>query len=275
MKFEKHIDIEGEEKTAVDILSEQTDLTKQHIKQVMNKGAVWLTRQDRTNRVRRADKQLKKGDQLHLYYDEKVLSEKVPAASVISDESEFSVLYKPYGMLSQGSKWGDHCTIHRWAEQALRPQRPAIIVHRLDRSTSGLILIAHKKKVAGMFSRLFEQRQVTKKYQAIVHGQFPAELTMQSALDGRKAFTQARLVDYDSQSDRSLLEVSIETGRKHQIRRHLSEAGFPIVGDRLYGIASERDENLRLVAYFLSFVSPINQQKKQYFLPESLQLSLK
>jgi len=274
LKFEKHVDIQEQEKTAVDILKDETGFSKQHIKQVMKQGAVWLTRQNKTQRIRRADKQLKKGDQLHLYYDEKVLSEKVAAAIVIADEGDYSILYKPYGMLSQGSKWGDHCTINRWAEQQLKPQRPAIIVHRLDRSASGLILIAHKKQTAGIFSRLFEQRQITKKYQAIVHGEFPAEMLLDAKLDGRQAISRASLIEYDSHADLSLLEVNIDTGRKHQIRRHLAEAGFPIVGDRLYGKAAEGDENLKLVSYFLSFVSPIDQQLKQYVLPEALQLSL-
>jgi len=82
------------------------------------------------------------------------------------------------------------------------------------------------------------------------------------------------MVAYDGQSDLSLLEVSIATGRKHQIRRHLAGAGFPIVGDRFHGRASDKDENLKLVSYYLAFVSPVDQQLKQYTLPEALQLSL-
>ena len=274
MKYVQPVVIQGGDKTAVDILSQETEFSRQRIKQAMKKGAVWVTRKNNTQRVRRADKLLHKGDRLHLYYDEKVLSEKVPAASVISDEGEYSILYKPYGMLSQGSKWADHCTVYRWAEQALTPQRPAIMVHRLDRSASGLILIAHQKKVAAVFSRLFEQRQMTKKYQAIVHGEFPGNILLDNKIDGREAYTEARMVAYDGQSDLSLLEVSIATGRKHQIRRHLAGAGFPIVGDRFHGRASDKDENLKLVSYYLAFVSPVDQQLKQYTLPEALQLSL-
>ncbi len=54
----------------------------------------------------------------------------------------------PYGMLSQGSKWSDHCTIARFAQQHLTPERPVFIVHRLDRAATGLILIAHSKKTS-------------------------------------------------------------------------------------------------------------------------------
>ena len=66
-----------------------------------------------------------------------------------------SIWYKPYGIYCQGSKWGDHHTIHRMAEQQL--QRPCFIVHRLDRATTGLVIVAHKKKIAAALAALFAQ----------------------------------------------------------------------------------------------------------------------
>ena len=236
----------------------------------MQKGAVWLQHGKKTKRVRRATKSVRRGDQLHLYYDEQILSTQPPPAHLIADEGDYSIWYKPYGMLSQGSKWGDHATINRWAEQHLTPQRPAFVVHRLDRAATGLILIAHKKRVAADLSRLFRERKVEKCYRVIVHGKFPETprpYTVTTEIEKREACSHFSLMKYDSERDRSLLDVVIESGRKHQIRRHLAGVGYPIVGDRLYG-RDKDTEDLKLTAYLLAFCCPITSQKREYRLKD-------
>ena len=269
MKFEKHINIENADKNAVDILSELTQLTRQSIKRVMTKGAVWLTRKKSTQRIRRVDKVLVSGDCLHIYYDDVVLDQLPGDAILIADEEAYSVWSKPYGMLSQGSKWGDHCTVNRWVEKNIQPQRPAFIVHRLDRAARGLIIIAHKKKIAARFSKLFEQRQMDKRYQAIVHGSFPENIDIELEVDNKPAISHARRLKYNAPLDQSLVEISIETGRKHQIRSHLAGVGHPIVGDRLYGNSqSVNDRDLCLVSCYLAFQSPLDEMDKVYVLPE-------
>ncbi len=267
--FESHSPIVKEGVKAVTQLAEATGLSQQRIKQVMQKGGVWLTNKQGTRRLRRGDKRLKRGDELHLYYDERVLSSVVAEARLIADEEAYSVWFKPYGMLSQGSKWGDHCTINRWVEQHLLPQRPAFIVHRLDRAASGLIIIAHQKKVASALAELFQKRQIKKCYRAVVKGCFEAAEEQQhinTEIDGRPASSWVRLIELDSVNERSLLEVEIESGRKHQIRRHLAGIGFPIVGDRLYGQSGEMDEDLQLTSYSLAFYSPVSGEMKRYSL---------
>jgi tRNA pseudouridine32 synthase/23S rRNA pseudouridine746 synthase len=259
--FEKHIQIEAESKPGVDLLAEATGFSKQRIKQIMQKGAVWVTpaagSKKNAQRLRRAKKVLQPGDIVHLYYDEKVLAEEPATPELIADEGAYSVWYKPYGMRSQGSKWGDHCTIVRWVETHLEPQRTAFIVHRLDRAATGLMIIAHKKSTAAQFSCMFEKREIEKRYRVIVEGKFletPQPFTMDQAIDERAAISHATLLEYDETQNRSLLEVSIESGRKHQIRRHLADVGFPVVGDRLYGNTPDDDkQNLQLTASFLSF----------------------
>ncbi|OOZ43109.1 RluA family pseudouridine synthase, partial [Solemya elarraichensis gill symbiont] len=245
-------------------------LSKQAIKKVMGSGAVWHTRGKQTHRIRRAKKTLAGGDELHLYYDEAILAQQPIEAELIADETSFSIWFKPRGMLSQGSKWGDHCSIDRHVE--MRMQRPAFIVHRLDRHASGLMIIAHGKKVAAAFAKLFRERKIDKRYEAIVAGKFPDMLTMDAPVDDKAAISHARLLDYDPESDRSLLQINIETGRKHQIRQHLAEAGFPIIGDRLYGKADEKDEDLQLLSSALAFASPVDGEFKHYSTPDSLRL---
>lgn len=269
MKFDVHQRVDEPNSTAIDILTGSTDLSKSRLKLAMNKGAVWLTRSGKTQRLRRVNKALKSGDEIHLYYDEAVLSKEPDEAILIADEGQYSVWFKPYGMLSQGSKWGDHCAINRWVEKTLKPQRPAFVVHRLDRAASGLMIIAHAKQSAAYFSQLFQTRDVEKRYQAIVRGHFPEYQVFDSDIEGRAAKTHARCVNYQPETYCSLLDVSIETGRKHQIRRHLSEAGHPIVGDRMYGLNdTNNSQDLCLMAYSLSFISPISKENVLYKLSE-------
>ena len=271
MKLERDIEIVDPGMTAVDALSASTGLPRQAVKQAMHRGAVWLHGRHGTRRIRRADRLLQAGDRLHLYYDPAVLEQQPPSATLIADRQSFSVWAKPSGMFSQGSKWGDHCSITRWVETRLQPQRPAFLVHRLDRATTGLMIIAHAKRTATYLSKLFHEREVDKTYRAIVHGRFPERLTLTADIDSRSAISHAERVDYEPASDRSTLVVRIETGRKHQIRRHLAEAGHPIVGDRLHGRAdTENAGDLCLAASALSFAAPDGGEIEEFTLPEEL-----
>ncbi len=254
---------------ALDLLQANCELSKNRLKQVMQCGAVWLSRGQQTKRLRRAKTELQAGDTLHLYYDAKTIDLQPPPAQLIADEGDYSVWYKPSGMFTQGTKWGDHHTIGRWAEQHLEPQRTAKIVHRLDRHTSGLILLAHSKKAAAELSRVFRERAIEKHYQAIVVGTFGEQghcQRIESDIDGKHALSDVTVLAVAE--GRSLLNVQISTGRKHQVRRHLSEAGFPIVGDAMFGEVAA--EGLQLCAVKLAFSCPLSGQSRLYETPQSL-----
>jgi tRNA pseudouridine32 synthase/23S rRNA pseudouridine746 synthase len=173
-------------------------------------------------------------------------------------------------MYSQGTKWGDHCTIYRWAETNLEPQRPSFLVHRLDRAANGLMILAHSKKMAKIFSDLFKNRAIQKRYKATVTGhldELKLPYTIDSEIDNKPAVS--RIISVEQLSETALISIEIETGRKHQVRKHLSEAGFPIVGDRLYGNASgheQTNENLQLQSYYLKFECPVTNTIKEYSL---------
>ncbi len=270
---EYHIDITQTESSTPALLADVSGLSINLIKQAMQKGAVWLSSDQGTRRLRRARKILSPGNQLHFYFDPAILDITIPQPTLVTDINDYSIWIKPRSVLSQGSKWGDHCAITRWIEGHDNRQRPAFIIHRLDKAATGLMLIGHGKKITSLFGSLFARKLVEKKYHTIVSGYFdqPEPYTLDSEIDGKPAVSYVRLLEYHQKPDQSLLEISIETGRKHQIRKHLSEAGYPIIGDRLYGGGDKI--NLQLAAVSLAFECPISGEYREYQLPESFRLA--
>ena len=267
-RFEQHITAEISGITAIELLAEHTCLSRQRLKKAMSNGSVWLESNAGINRTRRAKKPLQVGDTLHLYYDSRVQSQTTLPAVVISDEGSYSIWNKPGGMYSQGSKWGDHCTIYRWAEQHLQPSRPAYLVHRLDRATSGLMIIAHDKKTASRFAQMFKQHVITKRYRATVAGNLANKALpfgINQPLDEKAATTLILQADFNPNSNTTCLLIEIQTGRKHQIRRHLSSIGYPIVGDRLYG-TKDAEDDLQLRSVYLAFNCPATRTRREYVL---------
>jgi tRNA pseudouridine32 synthase / 23S rRNA pseudouridine746 synthase len=280
--FELHLEL-SKPTLALELLSQHCALSKAELKSAIAKGALWLTQGKTTQRFRRLKKTLPIGATLHFYYDANVLQQVPNTPLLIADQQHYSIWYKPYGMLCQGSKWSDHCTINRWAEQQL--SRPAFIVHRLDRAATGLLIIAHSKTMAQAFSRMFELRQLEKCYQIIVQGDFQEQAQptiVSSSIDDKPAHSEFSLLQYSPTSDQSLLGVSIKTGRKHQIRIHAKRLGFAVVGDRLHGQAATQQylandlesKNLQLCAVSLSFICPLTQTKQAFTLDEHLRPQL-
>lgn len=280
-KFELHIDITTENCAVITELNQQCTLSNAQLKQAIQQGALWLTRGKSTQRLRRVKKPLKTADTLHFYYDEQVLSQQPNEALLIEDCTDYSVWYKPYGMLSQGSKWSDHCTIARWAQTHLTPERAAFIVHRLDRAATGLILIAHSKKAVRALSAMFEKHDLEKIYHIIIHGDHrlrPQPDTLTSDVDGKSASSHFTQLGYDENNNASLVRVKIDTGRKHQIRIHASSIDMPVVGDRLHrklgSINDEISDDLQLCAVSLRFICPLTAEQRVFKLPEHLMPSL-
>jgi len=275
-----HFSVEGDgQSSALELLYKTTQIPKQKLKQFASYGAVWLKVSDKQKpqRFRRLKKVIGTEQTLDFYYNPGLLNQEISAPTLIDDQQQYSVWLKPRGMLSQGSKWADHTALYRWVEMNFQPDnqvRQCWIVHRLDRATCGLMLLAHSKSMAQKLTGLFESKQVKKAYKAMVWGQFPEESkTVTTKIDDRPAKSHISLIKHFSEQQVSLVEVKIETGRKHQIRRHLSSIGFPIVGERLYGDSSKDQQlkgmpDLQLTAYQLEFTCPIENIERQYTLAD-------
>lgn len=235
----------------------------------MVKGAVWLKRSGlKEQRIRKASFPLQPGDRIALYYDPEVLALHPEQPECVAMERQYSVWDKPAGLLSQGSRYGDHCSLLRFAEKVPGIAASARLVHRLDREARGLVLLAHGRQAAARLSAMFQTREIEKRYLAEVHGT-PGQpgdiLVCDAPLDGKASRSTVTLRQVFAERNTSLVEVLLESGRYHQIRRHLSGLGFPLVGDRRYGNRQET-ASLQLTAFSLAFTCPFTGKNRRYVL---------
>jgi 23S rRNA-/tRNA-specific pseudouridylate synthase len=256
--------------TACHFLATGTGLSKGRVKDAMNKGAVRVKRKKGgMTRLRKATAKLRTGDRIELYYDEKLLSLTPARAVCLNDCVHYSVWYKPPGLLAQGTAFGDHCSLTRQAELLFHSRR-VFLVHRLDREAEGLMLLAHSSAAAAKLSELFRKNRILKEYRAEVLGDMGKKGrrgTIDRPLDGREAFTKFYVESFDPESDTSIVRLTIETGRLHQIRRHLDMIGHPVMGDPKYGKGNKNTEGMRLSAVSLRFLCPFQQKEVEFNLP--------
>ena len=126
-------------------------------------------------------------------------------------------------------------------------------------------------KAAAALSALFADAShssaMHKRYCIEVKGELPASGEFRSPLDGKAAQTRYRCLDHDPKRASSKAEVELITGRKHQIRRHFADAGFPVLGDPRYGSGNGDSRGLQLRAVALSFTCPLTGQQRHYTAP--------
>jgi 23S rRNA pseudouridine1911/1915/1917 synthase len=173
---------------------------------------------------------------------------------IIYEDDDLLVINKPAGLVCHPTKTDEYSSLIGRVRLHLRGKTPAHMIHRLDRETSGVVIVAKSSAVAGELGKIIESRTVQKEYLAIVHGHVnPLHQNINASLgkdessevavkdcvraDGSPAQTEIfveRLFENDK-GKFSLLRVVPLTGRKHQIRIHLQFIAHPIVGDKLYG----------------------------------------
>lgn len=268
MNFEK-IAKAGDPATVCDFLASCTTLPKEKIKDAISKGATWIKPRDRRRqlRVRKATAPVSPGDRISLFYDEKVLLAVPPKPECLADYPDYSIWYKPPGLMSQGTQYGDHCSLLRYAELFFKPRREVFPVHRLDREASGLVIVAHTTIGAAQLSGLFQQNRIVKRYRTEVLGNLadtnPRD-TISLPLDGKPAITEYETVSYDPERNTSVVDVTIKTGRFHQIRRHFDMIGFPVMGDPRYGTGNKNSSGMKLEAVSLEFRCPFGRQQVRF-----------
>lgn len=201
--------------------------------------------------------------------------------AIIFEDEAILIIHKSAGLLTVATTHEKERTAYAYLSRYLSEHklgRKLFVVHRLDKFASGLLVFAKSAKVKKKLQDIFLKHDIQRKYWAIVEGRVERNrgtirshlapdrsLRMHSTLDrraGKSAITHYRVLRRFS--DITTLEVTLETGRKNQIRAHLSELGHPIVGDRSYGSTQDPLGRLGLHAFHLGFVHPTRGVPVEY-----------
>jgi len=256
------------------LLRELKGVPKSHVYRVLRSGEVRVN----SGRVK-PDYRLQLGDRIRIppvrISEKKAFPPKAREFPIVHEDAALLVVDKPSGVAVHGGSGVSFGVIE--SLRAARPQAKVLeLAHRLDRDTSGLLLIAKKRSALVELHRMLREGEVRKRYLAVVAGKWPRDLReLSQALhkyvtgsgerrvsvheDGKAAVTRVKLLKAGAEF--SLLEVELMTGRTHQIRVHLAHAGYPIVGDDKYGdFALNRQLKRRLLLHAarLSFRHPLS-----------------
>lgn len=183
------------------------------------------------------------------------------------------VVEKPAGLLSVATDYETKQTVHAALKKRGFSKR-VFPVHRLDQKTSGVMVFAYTQHSKEGLKKQFHTHAMERQYLALVEGTLRGEGTWKSLLkedahffvsshpDGKEAITHYKVIQ--NLKHYAALQLTLETGRKNQIRVHASEAGFPVVGDEKYGATTNPLKRLGLHAYLLCFTHPITKKKMKF-----------
>lgn len=185
---------------------------------------------------------------------------------VVLETEDFAIVNKPAGLPVHGPQFRTLANVLPYNIQPCGKKDALAVpypLHRLDSSTSGLLLVAKTAAAHLHLGRLFAKRKINKIYQAVVIGKTAKKGQMNTAIAGKMARSRYERLDFAPSIKNqylSRLQLFPETGRTHQLRIHLAQAGHPIMGDRLYGTPGEiyKGQGLFLCATALQFVDPFS-----------------
>ena len=271
--------------TAIELLpflfENWTDMKRTRIKQWLKFGSVRVN----DHAVTRHDHKLKPGDKITIKVERapRANVKPMPAGlSIVYEDDAIIVLNKGAGWLTVATDSGNGRTAYAALTDHVRAtnaRNRVWIVHRLDRDTSGLIVFAKTEP----FKRILQQNwhRFDKTYLAIVEGVVKRDSgTLRCHLnesfslrvrsvppdeDTREAITHFKVLKRSHHT--TLVELKLETGRRHQIRVHLSDMGHPIIGDKPYGAVTDPARRLGLHSSELHFIHPASEERMDFVLP--------
>ena len=171
----------------------------------------------------------------------------------IFEVDDFAVFDKPSGIMVHPTRKDTlYCLLD---EIRYHFGEEADLAHRIDAQTSGLVLVAKNKRASKVLKTMFEKKQYSKEYLAVVRGNLQDDVTIQKPISkadsiigikmtcdnevGKESTTHIQPLKFNKQNNTTLVKVTPITGRQHQIRVHLDSIGFPILGDPIYGVTEQ------------------------------------
>ncbi|MBD3415483.1 MAG: RluA family pseudouridine synthase [Candidatus Aminicenantes bacterium] len=265
------------------------DLSRSQIQNLIHQENVLVN----SEVITKPSTRLKPGDHIEIQYhipdSPKIVPQEMPLDIVYQDE-DLAVVNKPSGLIVHPGAGTQkptlvHALIHHFPEmKEVGPQTRPGIVHRLDKETSGLLVVAKNSEALQALKHQFKQRQVEKIYLGLVWGRYVKNKGVISWPVGRHVTQGARISIRTKKpkkaetrfevlnvfQEHSLLRIQPVTGRTHQIRVHMSASGHPIVGDKRYGRKKKKNRiqsRMFLHAASLSFFHPRTQKRMSFEIP--------
>lgn len=254
------------------------DSSKTTLRQLLQSGRVRVNGEIEKN----ARREVEEGDAIDIA-QKSVQIALPPGLAILHEDDDLIVVLKSHGLLTVATERERETTTQAYLNQYLKQKGEDRIhvVHRLDRETSGVLVFAKNFDTREALKDQFAAHTVDRVYIALIEGAMnPPQGTIRSNLlerrdlrmqsvashpDAKPAVTHYRTVE--TKRGYSMLEITLETGRKNQIRTHLSEAGHPILGDRMYGSEVNPIGRLGLHAKLLGFDHPATGKHMVYTAP--------
>lgn len=236
--------------------------SKKGIKKAIERGLIYVNKQ----RGYTAD-YINGGESIDLYKTINHTSIDLKINVLFEDEF-LAIVNKPAGILVSGNKkitlenaLSNNLKISKLQDALERPEP----IHRLDFQTSGALLIGKTNEALISLNKMFEDRQINKSYIAICIGEIPEEGQSTEEIDGKKALSSFKVlgrIKSDKYKFLNLLEIHIESGRRHQIRKHMLGLGQPVLGDQTYGFEGlmPKGRGMFLHAYSIKFIHPFTHK---------------
>jgi len=258
------------------VMKKMNGISRNKAKNILSGGSVFINGM----KVTQHDFELKPGMEVKIGRNQTGEPLNSHWVRIVYEDQYLFVVEKRSGILCN-SPHSDEETVQGILNQYLEKNHQrchAHTIHRLDRDTSGLLLFAKDKKVALKFEENWKETVYDRRYVALVHGEMRKKegaisswlkdnaqfLTYSSKTDngGKFATTHYKLIKVSD--GYSLVELKLDTGRKNQIRVHLADIGFPVVGDPKYGDGDDKIGRLGLHAYKLCFIHPITHEDLKF-----------
>lgn len=252
-------------------------MTKSALKKILKKNCITVNGATATSAT-----YIKGGENLCLTLKDnhKPTKKLIYPLDVLFQDDYLAVIHKPAGIMVSGNSFKTiaHALIDNLEKSNLQDATTPQPVHRLDFATTGILLAGKTSSSIRTLNKMFENREIEKTYFAITIGEMKNEGSITSEIDAKESRTDYILcasVPSERFGKLNLVKLSLDSGRRHQLRKHLYSIGNPILGDKEYGFENLilNGKGLYLHAYSLKFIHPFTQ--KEIFIIDNFPKSFK